>query len=544
MEKFKAYTDPFLYIDESVNESEDDMEYDDVDYNTFACNAGIITTQDIISSVTEIESDYEESPLEIKKEDKRYKYPKLSDYFNNEFVKYYDKKRIKTAFSKSVKNDINIPELEDFKGVRSYGLAKYLIDVGLCFVNIHNLPYIYCTENGTYYCLITQMGKKILLNALPTQILQQVDVKNVFRILDVLPALIDDDRSNMLNEHRSLINFADGVYDILSGEVLQHSPEYTFLSCINASVQDIFAEDSNDLFQQYIDNSFGDDYDNVSNLQEMVGIALSTIRDQKMAFFLYGCSNSGKSVILNLLQMLLGSEFCSSLSFAQITQRFSTSQLLGKTLNTCGEIPELTSNRLDVFKSIVGNDPFSAEYKGKDSFDMINQALLVFGCNDMPQISTPDDAYYNRIRIIRYTRSIERSLWIQNLTERLYKESRSSVIKFAIEGLRRFIANDMELTCIQTSDAYVSEYRNDANSFLSFINNFIESSPGEILLSSELFKAYTDYCKRNRIEKPIGTNKCSQILTSTFKTEKTTYGKKSDRCYKNLRCRYFDNSDM
>lgn len=179
-----------------------------------------------------------------------------------------------------------------------------------------------------------------------------------------------------------------------------------------------------------------------------------------------------------------------------------------------------------------------AEYKGKDGFYMRNYALLIFAANNMPEISIPDEAYYNRLRIIRYGRSVDKSLWIKNLPERLYNESRGTVLRFAIEGLKRFIGNDMELTHIETSEKYVSEYRNDANSFISFITQFVQFEIGGVLLSGDLFGAYEEYCSQNKLNS-ISTNKCSRMLLETFsEATKSTTGHSGSRCYKGLKCTY------
>ncbi len=207
-------------------------------------------------------------------------------------------------------------------------------------------------------------------------------------------------------------------------------------------------------------------------------------------------------------------------------------------MKVSGEAPDITSKRLDIFKTIVGNDAIMAEHKGKDGFYMRNYALLIFAANNMPEISIPDDAYYNRLRIIRYNKSVDKSMWINNLPKRLYKESLGTILRFAVEGLKRFIINGMELTHIEMSDRYVDEYRNDANSFMSFITQFVKYESNSILLSRDLFRAYSEYCFQNML-KPIGTNKCSSMLLGKFsEASKATSGHSGDKCYRGLICTY------
>ncbi|MCM1060324.1 MAG: phage/plasmid primase, P4 family [Eubacterium sp.] len=462
----------------------------------------------------------------------------ISEYFKNVVIPYEKNRKMAEIIKNSSVQEALVPKNADFSKMKNYDIAKYLTALYVKLIRIDGLTYFYRESNGTYYCLNNTENKGKFKNELPSEIRSQIS--NIEKVIDELLSMPDIESREFAegNSDGSLINFKDGVLDIFSGEVYEHSPEYTFTYCLNAYTRDIDREDNEELFRQYLDNSFGNDTANVCNLQEMFGLAISQIRDQKIAFFLHGKSNSGKSVMLDLLKKLIGDDFYSSVSFEQLASRFGTAHFLGKTLNISGEAPDITAKRLDIFKTIVGNDAVMAEHKGKDGFYMRNYALLIFAANNMPEVSTPDEAYYNRLRIIRYNRSVDKSQWINNLPERLYKESISTILRFAIEGLRRFIYNGMELTHIETSDQYVDEYRNDANSFIFFANQFIVLSSGGILLSRDLFGAYSKYCSQNGL-KPIGTNKCSKMLEEIFpEAEKTRIGHIGDRGYNGLKCTY------
>ena len=461
----------------------------------------------------------------------------ISEFFKHTVLPYEKNRRIAVIIEKSSNQETLVSKSVDFSKMKSYDIAKYLTKSCVNIIRIDGLTYFYCERNGTYYCLHNAENRSKFKNELPTEIRSQINsIDQVINELLTMPNI--KNREFAESNNGSLINFKDGTFDIFSEEVYEHSPEYTFTYCLNVNTSDIYVEDNAELFQQYLDNSFGENNENIFNLQEMLGLAISSIRNQKMAFFLHGKSNSGKSVMLDLLKKIVGEEFCSSVSFEQLASRFGTSHFLGKTLNVSGEAPDITAKRLDIFKTIVGNDAIMAEHKGKDGFYMRNYALLIFAANNMPEISIPDEAYYNRLRIIRYNKSVDKSMWINNLPERLYKESLGTILRFAIDGLKRFIDNGMELTYIETSNRYVDEYRNDANSFMSFITQFVKYESNGVLLSRDLFRAYSEYCSQNML-KPIGTNKCSSMLLGEFpEASKATSGHSGNKCYKGLKCNY------
>lgn len=464
----------------------------------------------------------------------------LTEYFGKEVLPIELNRKMAEAIHNQKRKESLVPQILDFSKMKNYEIAKYLIKQCINLIRIDGLLYLYCEGNGAYYCLEEPTGRSKFKNELPEEIRMELGNGRIDQVISELLTMHDIESRSFSegNSNGYLINFKDGVLDIRSGSVYKHSPKYTFIYCLNAYTSDIYAEDNEELFNEYLKNSFGDDTENISNLQEMFGLAISTIRDRKMAFFLHGKSNSGKSVMLDLMKKIVGEEFCSSVSFEQLAARFGTAHFLGKMLNVSGEAPDITAKRLDVFKTIVGNDSIMSERKGKDGFYMRNYALLIFAANNMPEVSIPDEAYYNRLRIIKYNKPVDKSMWINNLPERLYKESLGTILSFAIDGLKRFIDNGMELTYIDTSDRYVNEYRNDANSFISFITQFLMYKSDRILLSKDLFGAYNEYCTQNGL-KPIGTNKCSSMLLETFpEAEKTTTGHNGNRCYRGLICMY------
>lgn len=530
--------DPFA----NTNALDDYEQYDELDENDLselAEELGYLTIDELAEKADELlknDEDFSDDEINCFDNDNN-DFTPISEYFEHIVIPYEKNRRMAEIIEKSSNKEIFVPKSADLSKMKSYDIAEYLTKLCINIIRIDGLTYFYCENNGTYYCLHNTENRSKFKNELPSKIRRQINnVDQVINELLTMPNI--ESREFAKGNNESLINFKDGILDIFSGEVYEHSPEYTFTYCLNAYTRDVDTKDHSELFQQYLDNSFRDDDENISNLQEMLGLAISSIRDQKMAFFLHGKSNSGKSVMLDLLKKIVGDEFCSSVSFEQLASRFGTSHFLGKTLNVSGEAPDITAKRLDIFKTIVGNDAIMAEHKGKDGFYMRNYALLIFAANNMPEISIPDEAYYNRLRIIRYNKSVDKSMWIKNLPERLYNESLGTILRFAIEGLKRFINNGMELTYIRTSDRYVDGYRNDANSFISFITQFIQYEIGGVLLSGDLFRAYSEYCSQNML-KLIGTNNCSKMLLEAFpEAEKSTSGHSASRCYKGLICTY------
>lgn len=468
----------------------------------------------------------------------------LSTFYHGTVKPYAQRKHIEDFVNSSKPEFIPLESAKDFVKMNTTQQYQCLIQSGIRFCLIQKLPHVYCAKYGIFRFIQADInGSFVVHKELPSELQQIIEPDSLIKLIKTLPSIDNIEHRNPLNSKQdtSLINFKDGIYNIFSGKTLPHSAEYTFLSYINANVGDIFKNDDDNLLDTFLFNSFGNDVENRSNFQEMCGLALSTIRNQKVAFFLYGPSNCGKTAIQSTLRRFIGDEFCSSLTFSQINEKFAIAHLTGKTLNLGGEIPTMTSKTVDRFKGVVGNDTMHVEHKGQIGFDTANYALMTFSCNNLPKINHHDEAFYTRIRIIRYTRSLDKVERINNIDGRIYEESRGAFLRFAIDGLKRFIENGYELSYIKKSDSYVSEYMYNANSFSLFASEYIETAPGEFLLSSEIIAAYKDFCNELSLGKPLNSNVWSGILKSLFDVEDSRTSKA--RGYQNLRCTYYSEDE-
>lgn len=429
----------------------------------------------------------------------------------------------------SVEPKAKIPEkFEAFKCI------EYILENGVTAARLNDDVIIYQPSNGVWYFLHSKIGRQILYNNIPVEVMEKFDLDKCSKIYDSIDAYprlktctIEPDP-----DRKYLLNFLDGVYDCRNGEIYSHDPGFMFFYCIQARASDIESDYDSPIFRSYLENSLQNDEAKIATLQEIMGVALSTIRDQKISFFLLGKSNSGKSVILNVLRMLL-SGFVSNISFSQLNNQFAPALLLGKWINISGEMSDLSDNKIQTFKNVVGNDAIMTSFKGKDGFALKNNALFIFGANDMPTVTKTDQAYFNRLRILSYDVSVPKEKWVDNLAESMFYEEKGYLLRFAIDGLLRFIENGMELTYRNMSDDLVESYKYSSNSFIEFANASIRYCPGQKLKSSDIRSAYERFCKRNDM-KALATNTCSSILKELFDTERTTVGHSGDKGFTNL----------
>ena len=113
-----------------------------------------------------------------------------------------------------------------------------------------------------------------------------------------------------------------------------------------------------------------------------------------------GPSNTGKSVLGNLLKALVGERNTAAGTLQRLedrSQRFETAKLAGKRLAIFSECQDF-SGQLQTLKALTGGDPIPAEIKGGRHFDFTYTGGVVLVGNGPIRASDPSGAVINRRR--------------------------------------------------------------------------------------------------------------------------------------------------
>ena len=122
-----------------------------------------------------------------------------------------------------------------------------------------------------------------------------------------------------------------------------------------------------------------------------------------------GNGDNSKSVLINLLEKVFGAYFV----------KLPTSLVTGKRTQSSAAAPELNRTKgvrfcvlqepskndnlnAGIVKELTGNDSFYCRGLFSDGGDITPLFKLAMACNDLPDCSNSDDAYWNRIRVIPF----------------------------------------------------------------------------------------------------------------------------------------------
>ncbi|MER2192135.1 MAG: phage/plasmid primase, P4 family [Solibacillus sp.] len=392
-------------------------------------------------------------------------------------------------------------------------LAKIIIEEHI-FMSISDTLYHWCEDKGIYKTVTTEYAEKFIRSHISDQYkhkINSISIKEIIRWIESFVTPIDIELLEL--NKRDLIALSNGLYNFKKQRFIQHNHKYFFTSVINAKYSND-SKPSSIYFEKFMSDITNNDHNLYLRIQELFGYVISEIRSVKCIPYLIGPKDTGKSIILKILEYLVGKESFTNLSFEQLNKPEYLAQIIGKRLNTCGETSEFKLNKLDTFKKLSGGDYITARPIYNQPINFVNSAVLLFAGNHLPEIKGLDksNAFSKRITVFPFTNPIPKEKQDTQLFEKLITEC-DYIVLWAIEGLKRWRAQNFEFTSTYESDDLSNNYYERNNSIESFINSNCTFNSKFKIHKSTFEDAYLDYCDINVIAPESSTTLHDYILS-------------------------------
>lgn len=362
------------------------------------------------------------------------------------------------------------------------------------FVNIDGTPHVYDPEYGIWRILAASTGYKLLRRLAPEEIKDSINRRSLGEILEWIAADENVEYIDSYDINNSCaMNFKNGAFYVDSGKPVFDRKSMMFRHYVDA---DYVGEDCDgSLFLEFLDTTFGGDRYQIALFQEMVGYCFSEKRDLKVSFLLYGPSNSGKSVVGNLMSKLTGEEFTSDLTMSELNERFGPVKLTGKFLNVGSEMSTTSRISGDKFKRLVGNDRVNVEEKNIPGFPIRNTAAMVFLGNSFPSFSMTEDpkSINERIVFLPFLNSVPREKWIPHLEKKLFEEA-SFIAAWAMEGFARLRRRDYIFSRCRASELLRAQYLSKSFPEYYFVTTYLQADPYGKVSTKEMDLKYKNFC--------------------------------------------------
>jgi putative DNA primase/helicase len=179
-------------------------------------------------------------------------------------------------------------------------------------------------------------------------------------------------------------------------------------------------------------------------LQEFVGYCLHHWGlPFKKALILFGPTDAGKSVFLNVIRALFGGDESPATSSTSVqylaNERWGAARLVNTAVNIRNDLDGSTIKNTGKVKELIAGDALDAERKRKPVFKFSPTAKHCFAANRAPDRSVDDEAFWNRWITVMFPESVPRDKQDPTLESRLIDEL-PGILNWAIEGYQRLMS--------------------------------------------------------------------------------------------------------
>jgi len=383
---------------------------------------------------------------------------------------------------------------------------------------MQQLKFVYIVETRTTYVYLPVCGgfTKNADELIPRQLYRQFRpyynpkrkaVMNKSAVAEIVARIHAETAQSIAVFQRSepLFNLANGVLDLETGKLLEHSPKYMMLEQ-SPVIHDPEADCPR--FNRYLDKTLDSQYHDV--LGEMFGYSMWPRYDAHKAFILWGPPRTGKGTLLRILQEMLGRDNYSSVNLQDLIEdRFKRAGLFGKRANISGDLSRTPIKDPQMFQNLTGEDEVTIEFKYGHPFQMTNAAKLIFGTNNLPRLRKDDDAFYTRIAIIPVEHSFigheDSSIEAALKTP----EELSGILNWALDGLERLKTNGWQFSKHING---LEKYAQISKPEIAFLKEMCEASADGYVLKTEFVTEYNKWAMSNGFSPATSANAFGRVI--------------------------------
>ena len=298
------------------------------------------------------------------------------------------------------------------------------------------------------------------------------------------------------------LNCKNGVVDLRTGEVIEHSPGQRFMHCTAVNYN---PKASQDLWWEWLIGAVG--LEMADWLQIAVGYTLTGHTREEIMFYLFGPPRSGKGTFTETLLNLLGSPLAKEVGFSMfLAQRTGDSQNFDLApLKPCRFVAASESNSYERFneakiKALTGGNEVYCAFKHKTHFGYKPQFKIWLSSNQPINADPDDEAVWGRLRVVEFPHSHlgheDKSLKYNMRSN----ENLEGVLAWAVDGAKRWYAlGTSGLPEVAGSAKTKQAHRSELDNVQAWIDENCEKSDVFCAYSS-LYYSYETWCKNNGVE--------------------------------------------
>jgi P4 family phage/plasmid primase-like protien len=256
-------------------------------------------------------------------------------------------------------------------------------------------------------------------------------------------------------------------------------------------------------WNRFLTDTFGDDaegHEMIGFLQLLLGYSVTGDVGGQVLPFLFGSGKNGKSVLLDVLMKLLG-DYADAAPPGFLMARpyeghpTDLAELHGRRVIVCSEVKHGDKFDEARVKLLTGGDRIKARRMRQDFFSFEPTHHLWLLGNHRPEVGTGGFAFWRRMRLIPFERVVSDNRKIDNLADILVTEEGPGILGWLIDGARRYLAGDKDLTGPARVRIATTAYAETEDHTGRFFGECCTLAPELRAEQAGLYAAYKTWCQ-------------------------------------------------
>lgn len=223
------------------------------------------------------------------------------------------------------------------------------------------------------------------------------------------------------------------------------------ISVIYSSQEDTYPSDyKNSTWKKFLEQIFAQEvkrtannqkyyrpnHDLIREVQKMCGYIFFVDNCLEETFMLMGKGGNGKSTFMQIIEEVVGTEFCTHLRPNRLASCFDPIVLKNSVLNICHEASKDLEGAEETLKAVTSGNPIMASYKGQDAISFRPRAKWIISANSPMDIKDLSYGFSRRLKFFPFKVRFEGEDKDVNLLDKLRRE-KSIIFMWMYEGYLR-----------------------------------------------------------------------------------------------------------
>lgn len=266
---------------------------------------------------------------------------------------------------------------------------------------------------------------------------------------------------------------------------------------------------------RFLDQVFMGDRDLIEFMRRALGYSLTGDRREQVLFFWYGLGANGKSVLIDLIQWLIG-EYALKLPASVLMQskgeRHPTelAQLRGKRLAVSSELDESSFFNESLIKELTGDAVLTARFMRQDFFEFAMTQKHVIVGNFKPRLKGGDPAIARRMLLVPFLASFKGKARDPKMLEKLKAEA-PAILHWIVGGAADWARDGLAVP--ESVRAASADYLADNDDLALWMEECCDIEAGAQCKASDAYASFSAWKKARGEHAPSLTSWGSRITS-------------------------------